>query len=200
MLRKLYLSPLGIFISLLMNLFSFWPKAFMIYGYFNRRPFAFRKNTRVSSSAILSSKKNIQLNDHIWVGHYCLLDGIGGIRIQEGVHLASHTCIYTHSSHNSIRLLGKKFIEVDALQRPAYNIAPVSIGAFTFVGTHCVLLPGVKIGKGCIIGAGSVVTTDIKDFEIAAGNPATVKGDTRELDEKLLKEWKTGNNYYLTNS
>lgn len=200
MIRKIYLSPLGIFISLLMNLFSFWPKVFMIYGYFNRRPFAFRKNTRVSSSAILSSKSKIRLADHIWIGHYCLLDGIGGIDIGEGVHLASHTCIYTHSSHNAIRLLGKKFIEIDAEKRPAYDIAPVSIGAYTFIGTHCVILPGVKIGKGCIIGAGSVVTKDIKDFEIAAGNPATVKGNTSELDERLLKEWKTENSYYLTNS
>jgi acetyltransferase-like isoleucine patch superfamily enzyme len=115
------------------------------------------------------------------------------------VHLASHTCIYTHSSHNAIRLLGKKFIEVEAMHRPAYNISSVSIGAYTFVGTHCVILPGVKIGKGCIIGAGSVVTKDVKDFEIVAGNPATVKGNTRELDEKLLNEWKTENSYYLTN-
>lgn len=200
MLRKLYLSPLGIFISLLMHLFSFWPKAFMIYGYFNRMPFAFRKNTRISSSAILSNKTKIQLSDHIWIGHYCLLDGIGGIHIGEGVHLASHTCIYTHSSHHAIRLLGKKFIEVAAEHRPAYNISPVSIGAFTFIGTHSVILPGVKIGKGCIVGAGSVVIKNVNDFEIVSGNPATVKGNTREADEKLLQEWKTANSYYLGKS
>ncbi len=200
MLRKLYLSLLGIFISLLMNLISFWPKAFMIYGYFNRKPFAFRKNTRVSSSAILSSKSKIQLADHVWIGHYCLLDGIGGIQIGEGVHLASHTCIYTHSSHHAIRLLGKKFIEVDAMLRPAYHIAPVIIGNYSFIGTHCVILPGVKIGKGCIVGAGSVVTKDVNDFEIVSGNPATVKGNTRETDEKLLQDWKTDNSYYLSKS
>jgi acetyltransferase-like isoleucine patch superfamily enzyme len=199
MLRKIYLSPFGFFISLLMHVAALWPKAFMIYGYFNRKPFAFRKHTRISSSAILSFKSNIKIADHVWIGHYCLLDGIGGIELGEGVHLASHTCIYTHSSHNAIRLLGKKFIEVEAMHRPAYNISSVSIGAFTFVGTHCVILPGVKIGKGCIIGAGSVVTKDVKDFEIVAGNPATVKGNTRELDEKLLNEWKTENSYYLTN-
>lgn len=181
-----------------MNFCSFWPKAFMIYGFFNRNPFAYRKNTRVSSSAILSSKSEIKLADHIWIGHYCLLDGIGGIAIEEGVHLASHTCIYTHSSHNAIRLLGKKFIEIDAKERPAYNMAPVSIGAFSFIGTHSVILPGVKIGRGCIIGAGSVVTKDVNDYEIVAGNPAITKGNTRELDEQLLKEWKTENSYYLS--
>jgi acetyltransferase-like isoleucine patch superfamily enzyme len=196
MLRKIYLSPLGVFISVLMNVIGFWPKAFMIYGYFNRKPFAFRKCTRVSASAVLSSKTQIRLADHIWIGHYCVLDGIGGINIEEGVHLASHTCIYTHSSHDTIRLLGKKFIETDALLRPAYHIAPVSIGAYSFIGTHSVILPGVKIGKGCIIGAGSVVTKNVNDYEIVAGNPASVKGNTLEQDEKLLKEWKTENSYY----
>lgn len=38
-----------------------------------------------------------------------------------------------------------------------------------------IILPGVKIGKGCTIGAGSVVTKDIPDYCLAAGNPAVVK-------------------------
>jgi acetyltransferase-like isoleucine patch superfamily enzyme len=198
MFRKLYLSPMGIFLSLLMHLFRLWPGVFMIYGYFNRKPFSFRKNTRVSSSAILSYKSKITLADHIWIGHYCLLDGIGGIEIGEGVHLASHTCIYTHSSHDAIRLLGQNFIEIPAEIRPAYHRAPVSIGKYTFVGTHCVILPGVKIGQGCIIGAGSVVARNVADYAIVAGNPAEVKGSTREADEKLLEQWKTTDSYYLT--
>src|ERR1035437_2665446 len=158
MLRKLYLSPLGIFISWGLSFFSFWHRPFMVYGHYNRKQKKFQKHTRISSSAKLSGKSSIDIGNNVWIGHYCLLDGIGGISIGEGVHLASHSCIYTHSSQNSIRLLGRKFIEVPAEMRPGYIIKKVSIADFTFIGTSCVILPGVSIGTGCIIGAGSVVS------------------------------------------
>ena len=50
----------------------------------------------------------------------------------------------------------------------------VVIGEGTFVGMHSVILPNVRIGKGCIIGAGSVVGQDIPDYSMAAGSPAHV--------------------------
>jgi maltose O-acetyltransferase len=41
-----------------------------------------------------------------------------------------------------------------------------------FVGAGCIILPGVTLGKGCLVGAGSVVTKDVEDGAIVAGNPA----------------------------
>lgn len=54
------------------------------------------------------------------------------------------------------------------------TIAPVSIGDGCWIGDKVIILPGVTIGKRCVIGAGSVVTKDIDDFCIAVGNPAKV--------------------------
>lgn len=51
---------------------------------------------------------------------------------------------------------------------------PVSIGDGCWIGEKVCILPGVNIGKKCIIGAGSVVTKSIPDYSIAAGNPARV--------------------------
>ncbi len=197
MFRKLYLSPLGILISVCMRVFYLWPRPLMIYGHYNRVKGKFRKHTRISSSAIRSPHSRIDIADHVWVGHYCLLDGLGGITLGEGVHIASHSTVYSHSSHNALRLLGQKYIEVPAEKRPGYIIKKVTIGDYTFIGTSCVILPGVTIGKGCIIGAGSMVNKDIPDFSVAAGNPAVVMGDTRTIDEKLLAEYKCHETYYL---
>ena len=52
--------------------------------------------------------------------------------------------------------------------------APVRVGADAFVGVRAIVLPGVSIGAGAIIGAGSVVTRDVPPLSIAAGNPCRV--------------------------
>lgn len=51
---------------------------------------------------------------------------------------------------------------------------PVVIGGGSFLGFGCVILPGVRIGKQCVIGANSVVTRDIPDRSVVAGNPAKI--------------------------
>ena len=168
----------------------------MIYGHYNFKQNKFYKKTRISSSAILDNKNHIFIKNNVWIGHYCLLDGIGGIDIDEGVHIASHSCIYSHSSQNSIRLLGRKYIEIPANERIGYIIKGVKIGEYTFIGTSCVILPGTIIGKGCIIGAGSIVNGDFPDFSVIVGNPAKAVNDTRNIDKKLFTEGLNFENYF----
>lgn len=50
----------------------------------------------------------------------------------------------------------------------------VRIGAGSFIGTHSVILPNVSIGRGVVVGAGSVVSRDLPDYCVAAGVPARV--------------------------
>lgn len=52
--------------------------------------------------------------------------------------------------------------------------APVTIGRNVFIGTRCIILKGVTIGDHAVIGAGSVVSSDIPDRVIAAGNPCRI--------------------------
>jgi acetyltransferase-like isoleucine patch superfamily enzyme len=52
--------------------------------------------------------------------------------------------------------------------------SPITIEDETWLGANCVVLPGVTIGKHCVIAAGSIVTKDIPPYSVAAGNPARV--------------------------
>ena len=58
---------------------------------------------------------------------------------------------------------------------PAAVCSPVNIGKHCFIGARSIILKGVTIGDGAVVGAGSVVTKDIPDMALAAGNPATVQ-------------------------
>jgi maltose O-acetyltransferase len=51
---------------------------------------------------------------------------------------------------------------------------PVRVGDDVWIGANSILLPGITIGDGAVIGAGSVVTRDIPPFAVVAGNPARV--------------------------
>jgi maltose O-acetyltransferase len=67
------------------------------------------------------------------------------------------------------------------------KIDKVTIASRTFIGAGTIILPGVNIGTDVIVGAGSVVTHDIPDNSVAAGNPARVIESTSEFIEKHRK-------------
>jgi len=74
------------------------------------------------------------------------------------------------------------------------EIKPVRIEAWADIGTGAVILPGVTVGRGAIIGAGAVVTTDIPPFTVAAGVPARVLRSrrpeaTHSTEEAALLRW-----------
>jgi maltose O-acetyltransferase len=64
---------------------------------------------------------------------------------------------------------------------------PVRIGRDVWVGTRVIILPGVHIGEGSIIGAGSIVTKSVPPFSVVVGNPARVirkRGDRLPADKR----------------
>lgn len=64
------------------------------------------------------------------------------------------------------------YLERRITQEYAY---PVTIGMDCWIGGGAIICPGVKIGNRCIIAAGSVVTRDVPDDSLVAGNPAVIK-------------------------
>jgi len=198
MLRKLYLSPLGHVISLVMRVLAVVQRPFVVYGYYNRPTKKFNKLTRISSSAVIIDKDKLDIADNTWVWHHSILDASNGITIGKGCQIGAWVGIFSHGSHIAIRLLGDKYIDVDKSQRPGYQRGAVEIGEFTFIGAQSIILPDVKIGKGCIIGAMSMVAKSVPDYAIVSGNPAEVIGDTRKLDRRFLKNLEIQQSYYDT--
>ena len=68
------------------------------------------------------------------------------------------------------------------------RLGQIKIGNHVFLGANATVLPGVTIGDGAVIGAGSVVTRDVPAGTVAAGVPARVIGTVQELKERAEVE------------
>lgn len=145
-------------------------------------------NTRISPSTCIECEDRLVLGDHVFIGHFNFLEASGGLTIDEGVQITSHCSIVTHSSHRSQRLMGRRFVEPQAGPRPGWIGGPIHIGAYSFIGPHCVVEANTCLGKGTLVRAGSVVRGHFPDFAVLEGAPARVVGDTREADERLLRQ------------
>lgn len=63
--------------------------------------------------------------------------------------------------------------------------APVVIGNDVFIGVNAIIMPGVCIGSRVVVGAGSVVTRNVDDNSVVAGNPAKVIGTYEAFENKI---------------
>lgn len=90
--------------------------------------------------------------------------GKGRLTIGDYFHSGTGVKVFT-STHNyksdTVLPYSTEYIDADVL-----------IGDFVWFGVNVIILPGVRIGDGAIVGAGSVVTKDVPSMAIVAGNPA----------------------------
>ncbi len=107
----------------------------------------------------------IVIEDGCYVGHnFTVLSG-APVTLEKNVLIASNVLI--SSENHSIEP------ECDIPYKHQKLITtPVSIGENCWIGQNAVILPGVKIGRGSVVGAQSVVTKSVDEYTIVAGNPA----------------------------
>jgi len=128
----------------------------------------------------------IILSDHVSISHFCQLQARGGsIRIGKKSELNVYALILTGGGDIEIGqnvLIGPRVniigyqhsfnnIKTPIREQP-YNIKPIKIEDDVWIGASSTIMPGVTIGKGAIIGSGSVVTKDIAPYSINVGSPA----------------------------
>lgn len=159
----------------------------MVWGYMDASG-DWRAKTRTSDTVYFYHQENINISNNVFVWHYTIIDGTGGVEIGEGTQIGAWVGIFTHSSHISIRIYGSHYQEIPESEKKGYVVKPVKIGKYVFIGAGAIIFPGVVIGDGALISAGAFVTKNVKAFEIVSGNPANVVGDTRKLDKRYLKD------------
>ncbi len=115
----------------------------------------------------------VVIGENCIIGDNCFLDGRQGITFGENVNVGSHVSIYTRQ-HD---IDSPDFAEIGA---------PVVVGSYAWIASHSVILPGVTIGEGAVVAAGSVVPRDVPPYTLVGGNPARViRERQRELRYKL---------------
>jgi acetyltransferase-like isoleucine patch superfamily enzyme len=78
-----------------------------------------------------------------------------GVHIDAGTYVAFHAVVLTHDMSRLV-------------------MTDTYIGKNCFIGAYSIILPGVRIGDECVVGSGSVVTTDVPSHSVVAGNPARI--------------------------
>src|SRR5579884_325682 len=129
---------------------------------------ALGRYTIVREGAFLDSHGgSIRLGEGTFVGQGCVIYGQGGVEVGPATMLAPGVTIITARHGFSRRDIPQKFQEE--------TFAPVCIGSDCWLGARSVVLAGVRIGRGTVVGAGSVVTEDLPDYVVAFGVPAKVR-------------------------
>lgn len=132
------------------------------------------KNSWINPPFYCDYGKHIFIGDGFNANYGCVILDVGRVDIGNNVFFAPNVSVYTagHPVHPAAR--GTMY---------EYGIS-VKIGNDVWVGGNSVILPGVTIGDGTVIGAGSVVTKDIPSGVVAAGNPCRV---IRKITDEDLK-------------
>lgn len=115
---------------------------------------------------------NIEVGENFFANYNLTILDVGKVKIGANAQIAPNVSIYTagHPVHPESRNTGYE-----------YGI-PITIGDNVWIGGSVTILPGVTIGSNVVIGAGSVVTKDLPDNVIAAGNPCRVLRTITEED------------------
>ncbi|MEH6305203.1 DapH/DapD/GlmU-related protein [Olivibacter sp. CPCC 100613] len=109
--------------------------------------------------------KSVQLNDYVHIG------AIEQVWIGDEVLIASKVFITDHNHGSFDDLCDEKETKAAPIDRPLRS-KPVHIGNRCWLGENVIVLPGVTLGEGCVVGAGSVVTKSFPSYSLLIGNPA----------------------------
>ncbi|MFP7753822.1 acyltransferase [Thermodesulfobacteriota bacterium B35] len=137
-------------------------------GRFFRRRFwgigSVGKNVNIGEGCWFSHSEKLILGDNVGINMGCMLNANGGLEIGKNTLLGPGVVIWSQN-----HIYTRRDIPV---AKQGYECKRVIIGEDVWIGARAIILPGVRVGKGAVVGAGAVVTGDVASFSIVAGVPA----------------------------
>ena len=120
---------------------------------------------------------HLVIGDHCWIGERAWIDNLTEVRLGSSVCISQGAYLCTGNHDWTDPAFGLK-------------IAPIELEQGSWAGAKCLLLPGVHLGEGAVVGAGSVVSGPVPAFHIVAGNPASfVKERTIANGAVMASHW-----------
>lgn len=130
------------------------------------------KNINLQRGAVFCSR--LRIGDNSSLGIRSMVQG--DVRIGDNVMMGPEVYIYTQNhAHDRV--------DIPMIQQGYEEERPVIIEDDVWIGSRVTILPGIRIGKGAIIGASAVITKDVPPYAIVGGNPAKVlkmRDETKE--------------------
>lgn len=105
----------------------------------------------------------LSIGSNCHIGRQVFLDLASRVELGDRVTLSMRSMILTHTDMGEAR---------NHLSASIKGALPVVLESDAYVGAGAILLPGVKVGRGAVIGAGAVVTSDVAAGDVVAGVPA----------------------------
>lgn len=141
---------------------SKWIRSFLCKPLFN----SFGNSVDIGCKVEFFNIRNSEIGDHSGIGSH---SSIGLVKIGKYVMMGTH-CLVLSQNHRF------DDVTIPMCMQGFQEEKPVVIDDDVWIGSRVIILPGVHIGKGSIVGAGSVVTKDVQPYTIVAGNPARTIG------------------------
>jgi len=130
--------------------------------------------TTIGQGSIVSATHSLTIGDRVHIGRNCTIEVNGSIG--DCVLMAANVGIVGRNDHATdeptIPMRDATWIG----DRLLTGRDVITIGSDVWIGYGAVLLSGIEVGSGAVIAAGSVVTRDVPESAVVAGNPAVVKG------------------------
>lgn len=125
---------------------------------------------RIESICETNDKPIVRIGNNVMINYDCHIGGCNSLIIGNDVLIGSKVLITDHS-HGEI---SSDSLNLPPSLRSIFSKGPVVIEDNVWIGEGAAILPGVTLGKNCIIGANSVVTRSIPPNCVACGNPARI--------------------------
>ena len=116
----------------------------------------------IGTDVVVRSPGNVRVGPGCHLNDFVHILGAGGVKFGTGVFVANHASIVsiTHP------------VDTESLADAEAIYKPVVIEDHVWIGAHAVILPGLRLGRSCVIAAGAVVAHDVEPYSVVGGVPA----------------------------